>query len=196
MTLVLVVLAVIAVLAVAAAAWMFYQKRRSEQLRAGFGPEYDRAVQTTGDRSKAEQELEARQKRVEALNLRALSPDQRTRFAEAWRQTQAHFVDDPGGAVGEADRLIGEVMQTRGYPVGDFEQRAADISVDHPAVVTNYRAAHRIAGAQARGEASTEDLRQAMVHYRALFEDLLETDTPAQRNGHEEPRNQRQEVRR
>jgi len=197
MTALLIVLAVVALVAIAAAAWFFMQKRRTEQLREGFGPEYERAVRETGDRTKAERELEARRERVEALRIRPLSAEQQQRFAGAWRQTQARFVDDPGGAVGEADNLIGEVMQARGYPVGDFEQRAADISVDHPEVVTNYRAAHRIAGAQERGEAGTEDLRQAMVHYRALFEELLESTPSGDRqNGQRAPREQRTEARR
>ena len=182
-------------MAVAAAAWFFLQKRRSKQLREGFGPEYDHAVREHGDRRRAESDLQERQKRVERLHIRDLSPEERARFADAWRSTQARFVDDPPATIAEADRLVGEVMETRGYPVGDFEQRSADISVDHPHVVTNYRAAHAIAGAQERGEASTEDLRQAMVHYRALFEELLESARMAG-NGHQEGRSERREVQR
>ena len=197
MTALLIVLAVVVIVAIAVAAWFFMQKRRTEQLRESFGPEYERAVRQTGNRSEAERELAARRERVEALRVRPLSAEQRASFAEAWRRTQARFVDDPGGAVGEADELIGQVMQARGYPVGNFEQRAADISVDHPDVVTNYRAAHRIAQAQGAGRAGTEDLRQAMVHYRALFEDLLEAPAGGDgRNGHRQSRDQRQEVRR
>jgi hypothetical protein len=109
------------------------------------------------------------------LHIRPLTPSDATRFDGAWRTVQARFVDDPRGAVTEADRLVGEVMAARGYPVGDFEQRVADISVDHPDVVMNYRAAREIATVHAQGKATTEDLRQAMVHYRALFNDLLET---------------------
>jgi hypothetical protein len=133
-----------------------------------------------GDQRGAQAELEARQKRVEQLDIRSLSPSDRARFADAWRATQAHFVDDPSAAIGEADRLVTDVMKARGYPIGDFEQRAADVSVDHPRVVENYRAARDTALRNERGQASTEDLRQAMVHYRALFEDLLESGTPEQ----------------
>lgn len=168
------VLVAVAVLAVLAALWFFLQNRRTEQLRSGFGPEYERTVHETGDRRRAESELEARRKRVEKLHIRALSPEERSRFAAAWQQTQARFVDDPAGSIEEADRLVRVVMEARGYPVSDFEQSAADVSVDHPQVVTNYRAAHAIAVAHERGEGTTEDLRQAMVHYRALFDELLE----------------------
>ena len=170
-----IVVAAVALLIVAAIVWMVMQRRRTEQLRESFGPEYDRAVREQGDRKSAEAELLDRRHRVERLHIHALSPEERGRFAESWRATQARFVDDPAAAIADADRVVGEAMDARGYPVGDFEQRAADISVDHPQVVSNYRAAHRIALAQTRGEASTEDLRQAMVHYRALFEELLET---------------------
>ena len=173
------VLAVALVAVIAVAVWLYTQKRRTEQLRTSFGPEYDRAVREQHDTGKAEQVLEERKERVERLHIRPLSEQDRERFAERWRSVQAQFVDDPKGATTEADRLVGEVMQARGYPVGDFEQRAADVSVNHPRVVEHYRAAHGIAQRQERGEAETEDLRQAMVHYRALFEDLLETETPA-----------------
>ncbi|HEU5326834.1 MAG: hypothetical protein ACTHMJ_19225 [Thermomicrobiales bacterium] len=156
-------------------AWLVVTRRRSEQLRAGFGPEYQRAVAERGDRRHAESELAARQERVEALHIRPLPPADRERFATDWHTAQAHFVDDPGSAIQDADHLVAEVMQARGYPVGKFEQRAADISVDHPDVVEHYRAAHQIAETNGRGEANTEDLRQAMVHYRALFEELLGT---------------------
>jgi hypothetical protein len=179
-----IVLAVIALVAVAAAAWLFYRNRRTQKLREGFGSEYDRAVLESGSRGRAERELAARRQRVEALHIRPLSSEECGRFEDAWRTIQARFVDDPVAAIREADSLIGEVMQTRGYPVGDFEQRASDISVDHADVVTNYRAAHGTALAQERGEATTEDLRQAMVHYRALFDELLQpgaTPTSARR---------------
>ena len=169
------VLLVVALVAVAVAAWMFMQKRKTEQLREDFGPEYGRAVEEHGDQRQAESALEARRERVEQLHIRPLSPSDREGFAESWRAAQARFVDDPAAAISEADRLVGEVMQARGYPVGDFEQRAADVSVDHPRVVEHYRAAHTIAMRNEDGHADTEDLRQAMVHYRALFEDLLET---------------------
>ena len=164
----------IAVIVIAAVLWLAMSRRRSQQLRDRFGPEYEHAVRTEKNVRRAEATLEARAKRVDALHIRPLSPEDSTRFDATWRGVQARFVDDPKGAVTEADRLVGEVMSARGYPLGDFEQRVADISVDHPDVVMNYRAAREIALVHARGQASTEDLRQAMVHYRALFKDLLE----------------------
>jgi hypothetical protein len=167
---------VVAILVVAGAAMLYLQREKTRRLRAHYGPEYDRSLETQGDRRRAEAELARRQERVEHLDIRPLSPQDRDRFAEAWRSVQAQFVDDPPGAILGADRLVTEVMRVRGYPVSDFEQRAADISVDHPRVVEHYRAAYAIARRSDRGEASTEDLRQAMVHYRALFEDLLETE--------------------
>jgi hypothetical protein len=173
MTVVVVALIVALVVIAAVAAWVFWQRRRTQQLQERFGPEYTRVVSREQDRGRAEQELEARQQRVQQLNIRPLAQGEQRRFAEAWHSTQAQFVDDPGGAVSEADRLVGEVLQARGYPVGAFEQRAADISVDHPQVVSHYRTAHTLAGKQARGEASTDDQRQAMLQYRALFEELL-----------------------
>ncbi len=182
MTIILVV-AVIAVLAIAAAVWVYMQKKRTERLRSRFGPEYERVVETDGDRRRAESVLEERQKRIQKLDISPLSVEDRRRFQEAWTRDQALFVDDPKGAVAEADRLIGDVMKARGYPVGDFEQRAADISVDHPMVVENYRIAHDIAVRDRRGEAGTEDLRKAMVHYRALFDELLETRAAAAKEG-------------
>ena len=177
---------VIAVAAAAVALWFVLRKRRSQQLQARFGAEYDRAVVAEGNARKAEAVLEARAKRVAALSIRPLSPTDAAKFDDAWRRIQARFVDDPRGAVTEADRLVGEVMAARGYPVGDFEQRVADISVDHPDVVVNYRAAREIALHHSRGEATTEDLRQAMVHYRALFEDLLEATNSAPTHDHED----------
>ena len=168
-------LVAIGAIVVVAAVVFALSRRRSQQLRQRFGSEYDRAVQAEGNARKAEAELAARAKRVESLHIRPLTPADATRFEGAWRVVQSRFVDDPGGAVTDADRLVGEVMAARGYPVGDFEQRVADISVDHPDVVMNYRAARDIAEMHARGAASTEDQRQAMVHYRALFHDLLQT---------------------
>ncbi|HZU76108.1 MAG TPA: hypothetical protein VFA70_05040 [Dehalococcoidia bacterium] len=176
-----IVLAVVVVLAVGAAVWFYLRERRSRQLREHFGPEYDRAVRDTGDTRRAERELAARQERVERLQIRPLSAADRDRFADAWRRTQAQFVDDPTAAIRSADELIGDAMQKRGYPVGDFETRAADLSVDHPTVVSNYRAAHAIAMSSAQGGASTEDLRKAMVHYRALFDELVGIPQEAQR---------------
>ena len=156
------------------AAWLFFRKRRTKKLRTQFGgAEYARAVEEGGTRRQAEAGLKERTERVESLKIRALAPGDRARFVESWSRVQARFVDGPGGAVTEADQLLGDVMSTRGYPVSDFEQRAADISVDHPLVMENYRTAHDIAVRQTRGQANTEDLRQAMIHYRTLFEELV-----------------------
>jgi hypothetical protein len=152
------------------------KKHRTDRLQSHFGDEYTRTVDMKGDRKAAEAELEQRQERMKKLELRPLTGAELDSFAQRWQATQADFVDEPGGAVTEADRLVNEVMQARGYPMGNFEQRAADVSVDHPVVVRNYRAAHALAVRHSRATASTEDLRQAMVHYRALFTDLLETD--------------------
>ncbi len=155
-------------------AWLSLRKRRTERLRTQFGgSEYDRAVKEDGNRRHAEAGLNARTARVESLNIRPLAPGDRAHFVESWRRVEARFVDGPGGAVTEADQLLGDVMSTRGYPVSDFEQRAADISVDHPLVLENYRTAHDIALRQRKGQANTEDLRQAMIHYRTLFEELV-----------------------
>jgi FtsZ-interacting cell division protein ZipA len=174
MSTVTLVLIIVAVVAVAFGLFMYIQKERTKRLRSKFGPEYDRVVDSYGNRSKAEEDLVHRQKRVEKLHIRDLTSADADRFADAWRAEQARFVDSPRDAIANADRLVIELMQTRGYPMGDFEQRAADISVDHPVVLENYRAAHAIALRDSQGEASTEDLRQAMVHYRALFEELLD----------------------
>lgn len=165
---------IVAVLLVIVGAVVFYlQRRRTEKLRQHFGPEYDRAIAEGGDRRVAEAKLEERTERVKKFNLRTLSADDRARYTEQWNRVQSHFVDAPAGAVAEADQLLGDIMATCGYPVGDFDQRAADISVEHPIVTQNYRSAHEIAVRQASGQASTEDLRRAMIHYRALFEDLV-----------------------
>jgi hypothetical protein len=169
-----VVIAVAAVIVVAVVVAAAMRARRSRGLRDRFGPEYDRVAANAPTRREAEAELAERQERREQLDIRPLPPDVRDRFFDAWRDTQARFVDDPEEAVVEADALIQEVMRARGYPVADFEQRAADVSVDHPEVVNNYRAAHGIRTAYDRGNATTEDLRQALKHYRALFEELLE----------------------
>jgi hypothetical protein len=155
-------------------AWLFVRRRRTARLRTQFGgAEYARAVQQGGSQRHAEAGLEERTARVESFHIRPLASGDRARYVESWRRVEARFVDGPGGAVTEADQLLGDVMSTRGYPVSDFEQRAADISVDHPLVTKNYRAAHDIAVRQTQGRASTEDLRQAMIHYRTLFEELV-----------------------
>jgi hypothetical protein len=181
----LLILVLIAVV-VAGGAFIYMQRRRSKELRSRYGAEYLAAVDETGDRRKAEAELRQREKRVGAFDLRPLSPREATDFSDRWRRVQARFVDDPGAAVGEADDLLAQVMGARGYPVGDFDQRAADLSVHHPKLVSDYRIAHEVASRHARGEAGTEDLRKAMIHYRALFEDLLAP--AAQDRRPEEPR--------
>jgi hypothetical protein len=169
------IVALVVVLVAGIAAIILLRKRRAKRLRTKFGgAEYARAVEKDGSRRHAEAALDGRAKRVEGFHVRPLAPVDRERFVESWRGIQARFVDGPAGAVTEADRLLGDVMSTRGYPVSDFEQRAADISVDHPLVLANYRTAHEIALKQTRGQANTEDLRQAMVHYRSLFEELID----------------------
>ncbi len=165
---------VVGVALVALVGWYLWQRQRSEQLKGRYGPEYERAVHDVGDKRGAEAELVKRQERVKQLDIRGLAAEERGRFVEQWRAVQGRFVDDPKVAVSDADRLVEEVMKARGYPVSDFDQQAADLSVHHPRVVNNYRAARDIAGRHRRGEASTEDLRQAMVYYRELFADLLE----------------------
>lgn len=179
-----IIVGVLVALAVIVIAAVLMKKRRTDELRGKFGPEYERLVRQHGDTRHAERELDDRVQRVSQLHIKPLSPEYRNRFADAWRSDQARFVDDPKGAVVEADRLVADLMQVRGYPVGDFDQRAADVSVDHPHVVQNYRAAHDIAVRHQRGQASTEDLRVAMVHYRALFEDLLDSTDPQLREAH------------
>jgi hypothetical protein len=154
--------------------------RRTRTLQERFGGEYDRTVTTTGDKKEAERDLLDRQKQRDELDIRPLSPQARDRYVGEWEATQARFVDDPSGAVRDADRLVQQVMAERGYPTDDWDRREADISVDHPDLVDNYRAAHGISMANDRGQASTEDLRQSVVHYRALFTDLLEVAEPQQ----------------
>lgn len=160
---------------IAVAAWISSRTRKqSKRLQERFGPEYDRAVDELGGRRKAESELRAREKRVEGLNITPLVPADAARFTLAWNTLQGRFVDNPKEVVLQADQLVRELMLKRGYPMGDFERRAADISVDHPAVVENYRAAQAVAGRDQRAETNTEELRKAVVHYRALFNELLE----------------------
>ena len=179
---VLIAVVVIAVVVVAAIAFYTSRRRRSQKLRERFGPEYERVVRQEGDPRKAEVVLEFRQKRREKFVIRSLSSADRSSFAVRWNEVQARFVDDPRGAVTVADSLVTDVMQKRGYPIGEFEQRAADLSVDYPLIVENYRGAHEIATRHNEGKASTEDLRQAMVHYRLLFQELLE-EPKTQRKG-------------
>jgi hypothetical protein len=174
---IVVALLVVAVLIVAGIVWS--RRRRSDHLKDHFGREYDRTVQAKGDRAKAEADLAEREKRVEKLHVRPLEPNERRAFLGRWTDVQARFVDDPARAVAFADALLGDVMKARGYPVSDFDQRAGDISVDHPVVVEHYHKAHDIAVRHGRGAASTEDLRQAMIHYRALFDNLVGAEAPA-----------------
>jgi hypothetical protein len=172
------VVIVVALLVVLAIAWMMFRVRRTQDLRAHFGPEYDRMLHERGNQARAEAELAERERRVKRLSIRPLPRDASQRYSQMWNAQQARFVDEPKAAVVEADHLVEEVMKERGYPVGEFDQRVADISVDHPRVVENYRAAHEITLREQRGQASTEDLRAAMVHYRDLFRELLEDNEP------------------
>jgi hypothetical protein len=169
----LILAVVVIVLAVGAIAWLVMQKEKSTKLKRRFGSEYDRAVIEHGSRAKAEAELSKREQRVAGLNIIPITAADAARFSNTWTSLQGRFVDDPKGVVAEADLLVRELMVKRGYPMGDFELRAADISVDHPSVVKNYRAAQVIALRNARREADTEELRTAVVHYRTLFDELL-----------------------
>jgi len=171
---VVVTILIVCFVVIAVLAFFVVRMRRSQRLRTRFGPEYDRVVSEAGGVREAEGVLEFREKRRERFSIRPLPPADRTTYRAKWDDVQSRFVDDPKQAVGIADQLVNEVMRARGYPMSDFDQRAADISVDHPVVVENYRAAHNIALRHDRGQADTEDLRRAMVHYRALFEDLLD----------------------
>jgi len=155
---------------------VFARRRRSERLQDHFGPEYAHTVQILGDEKKAQNELDERQKHVEALDIRPLSASERERYLADWTAVQSKFVDEPGQAIVDADHLIIEVMQVRAYPVSNFDQRAADISVNYPALVSNYRAAREIANKNEQHQADTEELRQAMIYYRSLFEELLATE--------------------
>jgi FtsZ-interacting cell division protein ZipA len=164
----------VAVVVVAILAWYLLRQERSKKLRSKFGPEYTHAIQQYGNQTKAENALLERQKRHEKLHIRSLSDQEREDFADKWHITQSGFVDDPARSIRDADTLVNELMGARGYPMREFEDRAEDLSVDHPQVVRNYRAAHAIAVQYEQGKASTEDLRQGLVHYRDLFDELLE----------------------
>ena len=178
----LIALVAVVVLIIVVLTWLYVRSRRhtTAELRHTFGPEYERAVLTHGSERKAEAKLADREKRVEKLNLRDLDPMEHERFLKRWESVQSRFVDSPKGAVTEADDLVSDVMKTRGYPVSEFDQRAADISVDHPRVVENYRSAHEIALRVGKDAATTEDLRTAMIHYRSLFEDLVRVPSAIQ----------------
>jgi hypothetical protein len=175
-----IILGILVIAFVAAVAWVALRKRHSQQLREHFGPEYQETVRKHGNPARAEAELENRRKRLAKLDIRPIPIPEQERFARQWRATQTKFVDAPTDAVRDAEQLVTQLMQAMGYPMGDFEQRAADISVDHPLVVEHYRVARRIAQANERGEAGTEDLREAMLRYRELFEDLLKTGVKQQ----------------
>jgi len=179
-----VLIVVAAVVVVAVVVWRAMTARRSRQLQDRFGPEYNRTLDSADSKRDAEAELRAREERREQLDIRPLPAAARDRYVDEWKRVQALFVDDPQGAVHDGDMLIQSVMRDRGYPVDDFEQRSSDVSVDHPKVVENYRQGHRLANASARGDGTTEDLRQAMRHYRALFEELVDetADTPMSRD--------------
>jgi hypothetical protein len=161
------------VIATIALVWMAVRNSRTKQLKSRFGPEYRRVARAEGGAAEAESILLAREKRVKKLDIKPLTEAQRNEFADIWEHAQAEFVDDPVAAVTHADVLVQEVMSVRGYPVADFEQRVADVSVDHPAVVQNYRLAHEIAEHNDNEDVGMEKLREAMLHYRALFADLL-----------------------
>lgn len=182
-TVVTIAIAVVAVIVVAAILVFAMRRQRTARLRSRFGPEYERTVEDVGDRHRAEHELHERQKRVSKFEIRPLSASERDHFIEAWRVIQAEFVDQPKQALAKADDLLTDVMRSRGYPVENFEQRSADLSVDHPSVVQHYRAGREIALLHRQGEADTEDLRQAMIHFRALFDELIgETAADARRH--------------
>jgi hypothetical protein len=188
-------IAVVAIIVLAAIVYAVYRQQRSKALKDKFGPEYDRAVDSYGGQSRAESALTKREKRVEKLDIHPLTPQESSRFAAQWKTVQMRFVDDPASSIGDADRLVAELMGARGYPMADFEQRAADISVSHPGVVEHYRAAHEIAQKHRQRPVSTEELRKAFLHYRELFASLLEVE-PARREAVEADREERTEVRR
>ncbi len=179
-TLFLIVAAIVIIVAAIGAIMIYNRKSmsRRRRLRDRFGPEYDRMVAVTGSARAAERELEMRERRAATLHIRALSVEDQQLFTSRWRQVQAEFVDNPKTSLAHADDLLGEVMTARGYPVQDFDQRAADLSVDHPVVVQHYHAAHAIALRHKKGQATTEDMRQAMIHYRALFQELVADVVP------------------
>jgi hypothetical protein len=179
----LMALAVVVIVVIAVLALLYVRKRRNTtaDLRKKFGPEYDRAVLVHGTGRKAEAKLEDREKRVETLNIRDLSPVENERFVKQWESVQSRFVDSPKGAITEADDLLSSLMKVRGYPVSDFAQRADEISVDHPRALENYRSAHEIALRLGKDEATTEELRSAMIHYRSLFEELVQVPAIVER---------------
>ena len=185
------IVVVVALVVVAAIAYVIFRRQRTTALRGRFGPEYQRAVETHGDQAHAESALAKREKRVERMQIRPLAADEASRYADQWRVIQARFVDDPAAAIGDADRLVAQLMEARGYPIADFDQRAADISVDHPEVVNHYRSAHEIAGRHQQKPVTTEELRKAFLHYRELFSSLLKTDAKPTERPVEAPKDAR-----
>ena len=186
--------AIVIVVLLAVAVLLHFRRHQSHTLERHFGPEYERAVHEYGSRPKAERELMRRKERVGKLNIVPLSPQDAAHFNDEWRSVQARFVDNPNGSLAEADALVRELMARRGYPMADFEHRAADISVHHPAVVDHYRAAHDIAAREHRGEpVDTEAMRQAVIHYRALFEELLEVERPREARWDEHTRKEQRQ---
>jgi hypothetical protein len=183
-----IVIAILVVAAIAIAAWSVSRRKRSERLKQHFGPEYERTVGELGDDRAAEAELLQREKKRKKLDIVELSPEARQEHAATWQRVQAEFVDAPAEAVGRAERLVTRVMRERGYPIDDFEQRAADISVDHPDIVDNYRSAHSIYQSHHDGQIETEAARQAFVHYRALFDRLLGSEADAEPARHDDGR--------
>lgn len=173
---------VVVTLLVVGVAWFAWSRWRSGKLKESFGPEYDRTVQKEGNRSRAEKDLRERQKRVEKYDLRPLSDEEKRRFATRWEDVQREFVDRPEGAVADANQLVEEAMQARGYPVGDINRQEEDLSVENPDVVEHYRRARAIAARNAEGIATTEDLRQSMKHYREIFESILERGSSSSRD--------------
>ena len=169
----LIIVAVVAVVVIALIVWGAMRKRRTDRLRDQFGDEYDRTVEQRGKKAEAEAALEERAERVEKLNIRPLTPEERDGFSREWRDVKALFVDSPVEAVHHADRLLGTIMKTRGYPMADFDRRYEDLTVDHGEVARHYREGHDIVTRHQNGKASTEDLRQAMIHFEALFDDLV-----------------------
>jgi hypothetical protein len=187
MTAVVVIIVVVVLLVIAGA--VLVPRMRSRRLQQQFGPEYERTVESSGDQRAAERDLADREQRRKKLEIRPLDPGARNAYSQRWRNAQERFVDNPAQAIGEADALVQQVMRERGYPVGDFEQQARDVSVDHAEVVTEYHAAHEVSQLNERGEASTEQLREAMVHYRTLFAELLEggDDASGRADQHDQP---------
>jgi len=174
-----VIVLIVAIAILAVGLWMYLDARKSRRLRNQFGPEYERAVEREGNARRAETVLDERQKRVNRLNIRELTREERERFITEWRSVQARFVDDPRGAVVLADTVVSRAMQARNYPMTDFDQRAADLSVEYPTVVQDYRIAHDVATCDPSREMSTEEMRRAMQRYRALFEELIQAPVKA-----------------